>query len=54
MNLEKSFRPRKTQKARKYSKRYQSVGRHPKGEGLNQHNILINFVSFVDQLRFLG
>jgi len=28
--LEKSFRPRKTQKARKYSKRYQSVGALPK------------------------
>ena len=32
--LEKSVDPRKTQKARKYSKRYQSVERHPKGEGL--------------------
>ncbi|WP_340123557.1 hypothetical protein [Methylobacter svalbardensis] len=30
--LEKSFDPRKTQKARKYSKRYQVVDRHPKGE----------------------
>jgi hypothetical protein len=28
----KSFDPRKTQKARKYSKRYQTVERHPKGE----------------------
>jgi len=30
--LEKSFDPRKTQKARKNSKRYQVVYRHPKGE----------------------
>jgi len=28
----KSFDPRKTQKARKYSKRYQVVYCHPKGE----------------------
>ena len=45
--LEKSFRPRKTQKARKFSKRYQAVDRHPKGEWLNQRNVLICFVSFV-------
>jgi hypothetical protein len=32
--LEKSIDPRKTQKARKYSKRYQVVDRHPKGEWL--------------------
>ena len=33
-NLEKSFFPRKTQKARKYSKRYQIVACHPKGNGV--------------------
>jgi len=32
INLKKSFDPRKTQKARKYSKRYQVVYHHPKGE----------------------
>ena len=45
--LEKSFRPRKTQKARKFSKRYKAVDRHPKGKWLNQRNVLICFVSFV-------
>ena len=34
MNLEKSFDPRKTRKARKYSTRNQIVDRHHKGEWL--------------------
>jgi hypothetical protein len=34
INLEKSVHPRKTQKARKYSKRYQAVDGYPKGEWL--------------------
>ncbi len=32
INLKKSFHPRKTQKARKISKRYQALSRHPKSE----------------------
>jgi len=57
MNLEKAFRPRKTQKARKYSKRCQAENCHSKSEWLNRHNTLIYFVSFVpfvDELRLLG
>jgi|GEM_PF-3991709 len=58
MNLERLFRPRKPQKARKFSKEYQTidVGRHLKGEWLSQHDILIcfvSFVTFVDKLEFL-
>jgi len=34
MNLEKSFDPRKTQKARKFSKIYLNLDRHPKGIGI--------------------
>jgi len=34
MNLEKSVDPRKTQKARKYSKRQQALYSYPKGEWL--------------------
>jgi len=56
MNLEKSFRPRKTRKAQKFSKNYQSVDGYPKGKLLIQYNVLVYFVSFVlfvDKLRFL-
>jgi len=53
MNMEKSFRPRKTQKARKFSKICQVVDRHPNGEWLNQYSAVICFVFFVDKLQFL-
>jgi len=46
LNPEKSFRPRKTQKARKFSNRYQTVDRHPKGKWLYQLSVLICFVFF--------
>ncbi len=52
MNIERLFFPRKSQKARKFSKEYQTVdvGRPLKGEWLSQ----ICFVLFVDKLEFLG
>jgi hypothetical protein len=34
ISLENSFDPRKTRKARKYSKRYEIIVRHPKGDWL--------------------
>jgi len=58
MNIKKIFFPQKTRKARKFSKEYHSVDHYPNDEWLNQHNILISFVSFVlfvsfvDKLRF--
>jgi len=54
MNLEKSFFPRKTQKARKFLKIYQAVDHHSNGEWLNQYSAVICFVIFVDKLRSLG
>jgi hypothetical protein len=54
MNMEKLFRPRKTQKARKFSKIRHVVGRHPNVGWLNQCNALICFVFFVEKLQFLG
>jgi hypothetical protein len=45
MNLEKSFTPQKTQKARELSKLYQAVDHRPNSEWLNQCNALIYFVS---------
>jgi len=53
MNIEKSFRPRKTQKARKFSKICQVVDCHPNDEWLNQCNASICFVFFVEKLQFL-
>ena len=67
MTLEKAVSPRKTRKARnelsrhfavrrklaKYSKRYKAVDRYPMGERVSPFKLLICFVFFVDQSRFL-
>lgn len=51
MILKTAIDPRK---ARKYSGKYQAVRRHPTGEWPHQYSILIYFLSFADELIFLG
>ena len=41
INLEKSFDPRKTRKARKYSKGYKIVSRHLKGIGIYTNHVAV-------------
>ncbi len=55
MILKTAICPRKTRKARKFSKKYYDVDRYPKCEWSMQCNILIyfvSFVSFVDKMVF--
>ena len=52
MNLEKAVGPRKTLKARKYSKRCQAVIRYPMDESVQAIVFFVSFVIFVDKPAF--
>jgi hypothetical protein len=56
MNVEKSFCPRKTQKARKYSATYKTADHHLENDWLTQHtknDLFRGFRVFRGQIRSL-